>query len=540
MKRSPACDSLVKLWEGYHRALPNGDCEAYPDVAHGWSVTTIGFGTTGYDADARRKFGRRMVRQGDTLTRAEAESELDVELDEVEESLGELIKAPVTQSMFDAMCSFAFNLGIAGSAQQISRINAGKYEECARSFDLYVNANGRPFQGLINRRNDEEALFRKDGMIPGVKAAPVPEQTSYARPYELCPLPLPWNATLRTGEMGLTVYQLQCALIGLGYLDKPTGLQLVGSFFNKNVEDAVKKLQYAHDLFEDGIVGPSTRLAIAYLLTAARAPKATTPVPTPEPEQTSYGRAYVACPVPLPWDITLSIGGKGLAVYHLQCALIGLGYLARPKPGDLVGDVFNEHVEYAVKKLKYAHDLFEDGIVGPATQMLIAHLLTAARALKTTTPTNGDALLTNDKNSFYDGAWAGLRRLSLQIGDDTFSVASGARGAQTLRRPQDPRSTPGNLEPIPQGRYVIGAIEFANGKDNYEGSWGHGLGPMWVGLDAEFSDDRGAFGFHQDHNIGGSPGSAGCVVFRNVSDLKRFVSALRKHKPKHLSVEWGL
>jgi len=431
MKRSPACDSLVKLWEGYHRALPNGDCEAYPDVAHGWSVTTIGFGTTGYDADARRKFGRRMVRQGDTLTRAEAESELDVELDEVEESLGELIKAPVTQSMFDAMCSFAFNLGIAGSAQQISRINAGKYEECARSFDLYVNANGRPFQGLINRRNDEEALFRKDGMIPGVKAAPVPEPIS-------------------------------------------------------------------------------------------------------------YGRAYVACPVPLPWDITLSIGGKGLAVYHLQCALIGLGYLARPKPGDLVGDVFNEHVEYAVKKLKYAHDLFEDGIVGPATQMLIAHLLTAARALKTTTPTNGDALLTNDKNSFYDGAWAGLRRLSLQIGDDTFSVASGARGAQTLRRPQDPRSTPGNLEPIPQGRYVIGAIEFANGKDNYEGSWGHGLGPMWVGLDAEFSDDRGAFGFHQDHNIGGSPGSAGCVVFRNVSDLKRFVAALRKHKPKHLSVEWGL
>jgi len=33
MKRSSACDTLVRKWEGYHKRLPNDSCEAYADVA---------------------------------------------------------------------------------------------------------------------------------------------------------------------------------------------------------------------------------------------------------------------------------------------------------------------------------------------------------------------------------------------------------------------------------------------------------------------------------------------------------------------------
>lgn len=172
--RSPDCDALVKKWEGYHKALANGGCAAYPDVAHGWSVATIGFGTTFYARDGRTKYGRKEVLEGDTLTRAQAESELDAELDICEAELLKSLKAPVTQGMFDALISFAFNLGMGGAQSQIDRVNAGKYEECARSFDLYVNANGRPFQGLINRRNDEEALFRSQGLNPVGAAVPKP------------------------------------------------------------------------------------------------------------------------------------------------------------------------------------------------------------------------------------------------------------------------------------------------------------------------------------------------------------------------------
>lgn len=437
MKRSPACDILVRKFEGYHKRLPNDSCEAYPDVATGGEPWTIGYGTTYYQRAGKVKYGRTKVRQGDVLTRAQAEDELDAELDQVETELAKDIKAPVTQSMFDALCSFAFNLGLAGAAKQIERINARAYEECARSFDLYINANGRPFQGLINRRNEEEALFRKDGLNPSV-SIPTPQ----------------------------------------------------------------------------------------------------TPIDVPVSTQ-GIGRPYEPCPVPLPFVATLLPGSLGKDVYFLQCALIRLGYLAKPKNGELVGDVFNEHVEWAVRKFQNYADLDAiDGIVGPNTRKALEDALTKARAPKP--PVDNSVATLQWKGMNHSRPWEDLKLFVLNIGGEEFYVASGARGRQTLRRPEDPRSFPGNLEPIPQGRYKIGDIVFANGKDNYEGSFGNGLGPVWVGLDAEFSDDRGAFGFHLDANIGSSPGSAGCVVFRDLGDPKRFVAALRKHNPKVLHVNWKL
>jgi len=231
---------------------------------------------------------------------------------------------------------------------------------------------------------------------------------------------------------------------------------------------------------------------------------------------------------------------SGVENYHLQCALIGLGYLRKPGEGEFVGDVFNEHVEYAVRAFQRNSGLEPDGIVGPKTRAAIEAALTKARAPRPDPTDTSIATLRPIKDEWHAGAWSGLRVLNLGIGSDTFRVASGARGAQTFRKPSDPRSVPGNLEPIPQGRYRIADISWANGKDNYEGSHGNGLGPVWVALDADFSDDRGAFGFHLDANIGRSPGSAGCVVFRDVAELKRFVAALRKHDPKTLVVDWGL
>jgi hypothetical protein len=135
---------------------------------------------------------------------------------------------------------------------------------------------------------------------------------------------------------------------------------------------------------------------------------------------------------------------------------------------------------------------------------------------------------------------AGLKPLCLKIGDEEFLCVSGQGYAQNFRKPEDSKSYPGNMEPIPQGNYSIANIDWANGKDNYTGSHGPGLGPVWVALTAQHTDDRGAFGFHLDENISNAPGSAGCVVFSSVSDLKRFVATLRKHDPKTLKVDWKL
>ena len=155
-------------------------------------------------------------------------------------------------------------------------------------------------------------------------------------------------------------------------------------------------------------------------------------------------------------------------------------------------------------------------------------------------PVSGSVAVLTRTQTNLTGPWSGLTRLDLNIGDEYFIVASGAVGAQNFRKPNDPLSVPGNLEPIPQGKYTIGIIYFAAGRDNYTGAWGEGLGPVWIGLTAQFSDDRGAFGFHIDSNISRAAGSAGCVVLQDENEMKRLVAALRQHDPKTLSVEWGL
>lgn len=132
----------------------------------------------------------------------------------------------------------------------------------------------------------------------------------------------------------------------------------------------------------------------------------------------------------------------------------------------------------------------------------------------------------------------GLEILALEFDGERFECVSGQPNAQFFRKPGDPRSVPGCMEPIPFGKYGIGMIEWAGGKDNYNASWGPGLGPVWIALPATFADDRSAFGIHLDSNASTSPGSAGCVVIPNESELKRLVAALRKHDPKTLEVLW--
>lgn len=159
LKRSPACDKLVTKWEGYHTKLPNGDCEAYFDPGSGNLPITIGYGCTKYHTVKR--FGRTVVRMGDTLTHTEALAELAAELDICERGiLSQLDGAKCTVAMLDSLVSFAFNLGLAGASQQIERVKMGKYEECAAMFVKYNKAVGKLMQGLTNRRKDEEKLFR--------------------------------------------------------------------------------------------------------------------------------------------------------------------------------------------------------------------------------------------------------------------------------------------------------------------------------------------------------------------------------------------
>lgn len=122
----------------------------------------------------------------------------------------------------------------------------------------------------------------------------------------------------------------------------------------------------------------------------------------------------------------------------------------------------------------------------------------------------------------------------------SLQVVSGAPGAQTFRKGADSKA--GSLEPLPEGLWSVGGAEWAGGVGNYSASWGPGLGAVWVPLEyrAPGATSRSAIGAHLDSNATVAPGSAGCVVFRSLADLRTFVAWMQADAPRELYVDWNL
>lgn len=97
-------------------------------------------------------------------------------------------------------------------------------------------------------------------------------------------------------------------------------------------------------------------------------------------------------------------------------------------------------------------------------------------------------------------------------------VNSGAPHCQHLRTRAD--QVVGELEPVPEGVYPLGPILFASGRwNNY--------GAKFAKIDSPTSqtiEPVRAIEFHLDGNREWAPGSAGCVVFRTLADLKTYIS----------------
>lgn len=129
---------------------------------------------------------------------------------------------------------------------------------------------------------------------------------------------------------------------------------------------------------------------------------------------------------------------------------------------------------------------------------------------------------------------------------DSLTIVSGQPWAQEFRTADVSRR--GSYEPLPEGYWTVGDLEFASGvKGNYDGSWGDGLGPVYVELNCNSPTDRGDIGIHLDANAAVSPGTAGCVGIPKAGDdgldnLKKFVGwfADSANAPERLVVNWGL
>ena len=61
-----------------------------------------------------------------------------------------------TQNEFDALVSFAFNIG---SIDQLTALGTRSKATIAKKMLLYNKANGKPLSGLTRRREAEQKLF---------------------------------------------------------------------------------------------------------------------------------------------------------------------------------------------------------------------------------------------------------------------------------------------------------------------------------------------------------------------------------------------
>lgn len=151
---SRAAIELIKRFEGYRSKaarLPDGR----------W---TIGYGHT------------LTAREGAEVSKDDAEALLIYDLIAVAHVVNEQTYTPLTQNQFDALCAFAFNIGIESFRRSavLRRVNEGQLLQAACAMELWRKAD---FEGerividaLVRRRAAEKTLF----LTPTAGFIPVP------------------------------------------------------------------------------------------------------------------------------------------------------------------------------------------------------------------------------------------------------------------------------------------------------------------------------------------------------------------------------
>lgn len=201
--------ALIKQYEGCR--LTAYKCSA--------GVWTIGYGHTAG------------VHSGMTITQAQADAYLQQDTAKFEGYVNNPAYVSITenlnQNQFDALVSFAFNLG-AGNLRKLCKGRTAA--QIALAMTSYNKAAGKVLAGLKRRRAAEQALFNK----PVSAAAPAQNQNT--EDYNM--------KTIKKGSKGNAVKVWQI-IIGAA----------ADGIFGSGTESATKTWQSNHGLTADGIVG---------------------------------------------------------------------------------------------------------------------------------------------------------------------------------------------------------------------------------------------------------------------------------------------
>jgi GH24 family phage-related lysozyme (muramidase) len=142
---------LIQQFEGCAKKQANGSFMAYPDPGTGSDPWTIGWGTTGTD-----------VKPGVIWTQQQCDDRLTSDLTSFAAKVsGVLGTAQTSQHQFDALVSFAYNVGVGNlsSSTLLKLHKAGDFAGAQQQFARWNKAAGKVLPGLTKRRAAEAALY---------------------------------------------------------------------------------------------------------------------------------------------------------------------------------------------------------------------------------------------------------------------------------------------------------------------------------------------------------------------------------------------
>lgn len=213
---------LIKEFEGLY-------LKAYYDAV---GVITIGYGITNADQSIT---GTR-IRKGLRISKETADAWLRKSLEKkyAPKVMKYYDKYHWNQNQFDALVSFAFNIG---SIDGLTNNGKRSIETVAKKILEYDKAGGRRLRGLTRRRQAEHKLF-----CTPVANANTTKKVPNDTPKEEYDMP-----TIKEGSEGKAVKLWQVIL----------DVTIDGKF-GPQTEAATKAFQKKHELKEDGIVGGFT------------------------------------------------------------------------------------------------------------------------------------------------------------------------------------------------------------------------------------------------------------------------------------------
>lgn len=129
---------------------------AYPDPGTGGKPWTIGWGAT---TDEHGK----PIQPNAVWSKERADARFQQHLAQFERGVMDLLDGtPVTQGQFDALVSFAYNVGLANlkSSTLLRKHKSKDYAGAAAEFARWNKAGGKVLRGLTRRREAEAKLYR--------------------------------------------------------------------------------------------------------------------------------------------------------------------------------------------------------------------------------------------------------------------------------------------------------------------------------------------------------------------------------------------